>query len=62
MDRVIKFRFWNKIARRFQPPSKYAVDGDGDLVAYDYELGEYHGPTPFDKTIIVAQQWIGLQD
>lgn len=57
-----KFRFWNKIAQRFQPASKYAIDGKGDLVAYDYEMGAYNDAVPFSKTCIVAQQYTGLKD
>ena len=60
--RTIKFRFWNKIARRFQPPSKYAIDGEGKLVSYDYELGAYQDPEDFSNTIIVPQQYTGLKD
>jgi uncharacterized phage protein (TIGR01671 family) len=60
--REIKFRFWNKIGRKFQPPSKYAIDGEGKLVAYDYEMGEYSNPVDFSKTIIVPQQYTGLKD
>ena len=59
---AIKFRFWNKIARRFQPASKYAIDGEGKLVAYDYEMGAFDDPVDFSKTIIVAQQYTGFQD
>jgi uncharacterized phage protein (TIGR01671 family) len=60
--REIKFRFWNKIAHRFQPPSKYAVDGEGKLVAYDYEMRAYDDPVDFSNTCIVAQQYTGLKD
>jgi uncharacterized phage protein (TIGR01671 family) len=60
--REIKFRFWNKIARRFQPASKYAIDGEGKLVSYDYEMMAYDDPVDFSKTIIVAQQYTGLKD
>jgi hypothetical protein len=60
--RVIKFRFWNKIARHFQPASKYAIDGEGKLVAYDYETHLYNDPVDFSKTIIVAQQYTGFSD
>jgi hypothetical protein len=60
--REIKFRFWNKIARRFQPPSKYAVDGEGELVAYDYEMRAYDDPVDFSNTCIVAQQYTGQKD
>ena len=58
----IKFRFWNKIAHKFQSPSKYAIDGNGDLVAYDYEMGAYDDPAPFSRTCIVAQEYTGLKD
>ena len=60
--RTIKFRFWNKIARRFQPAGKYAIDGEGKLVSYDYELGAYQDPEDFSNTIIVPQQYTGLKD
>jgi uncharacterized phage protein (TIGR01671 family) len=60
--REIKFRFWNKIAHRFQPPSKYAVDGEGKLVCYDYEMRAYDDPVDFSNTCIVAQQYTGLKD
>lgn len=60
--REIKFRFWNKLARRFQPPSKYAIDGEGKLVSYDYEVGAYDDPVDFSKTIIIPQQYTGLKD
>ena len=62
MNREIKFRFWNKIAYRFQPASKYAIDGEGKLISYDYEMGDYDDPVDFSKTIIVAQQYTGLKD
>jgi hypothetical protein len=60
--RELKFRFWNKMAHKFQSPSKYAIDGNGDLVAYDYEMGAYDDPTPFSRTCIIAQQYTGLKD
>lgn len=50
------------MAWRFQPPSKYAIDGEGKLVAYDYEMGAYEDPTDFSDTIIVPQQYTGLKD
>ena len=62
MNREFKFRFWNRIAQRFQPASKYAIDGKGDLVAYDYEMGAYNDAVSFSKTCIVAQQYTGLKD
>ena len=62
MNREIKFRFWNKLARRFQPASKYAIDGEGKLVVYDYEIGQYEDPVDFSKTIMAAQQFTGMVD
>lgn len=62
MNRELKFRFWNKLARRFQPPSKYAIDGEGKLVVYDYEVGHYNDPIPFSQSCIVPQQYTGLKD
>jgi hypothetical protein len=60
--RELKFRFWNKMARRFQPASKYAIDGEGKLVSYDYEMMAFDDPVDFSKTTIVAQQYTGLKD
>jgi len=62
MSRELKFRFWNKIARRFQPASKYAVDGEGKLISYDYEMMAFDDPVDFSNTCIVAQQYTGLKD
>lgn len=50
------------MAKRFQPAGKYAIDGEGKLVAYDYEMGAYEDPTDFSDTIIVPQQYTGLKD
>ncbi len=60
--RTIKFRFWNELARRFQPAGKYAVDGEGKLVSYDYEAGAYDDPIDFSDSIIVPQQYTGIKD
>ena len=60
--RTIKFRFWNKLARRFQPAGKYAIDGEGKLVSYDYEAGAYDDPIDLSDSIIVPQQFTGLKD
>lgn len=62
MNRQIKFRFWNKIAHKFQSPSQYAIDGNGDLVAWDYEMGAYDDPVSFSRTCIIEQQYTGLKD
>jgi uncharacterized phage protein (TIGR01671 family) len=60
--RELKFRFWNKLARRFQPAGKYAIDGEGKLVSYDYEAGRYDDPIDLSDCIIVPQQYTGLKD
>ncbi len=57
-----KFRFWNTIARRFQPASQYAIDGEGKLIGYDYETQAYDDPSDFKDTCIVAQQFTGMKD
>ena len=62
MNREIKFRFWNKIARKYQLPKKYAISGNGGLLGYDYETHSWDDPVDFDRTIIVAQQYTGLKD
>lgn len=63
MSRELKFRFWNTIARRFQPSKRYAIDGGGKLLGYDFELGKYENePVPFSSTCIVPQQYTGLKD
>lgn len=50
------------IARRFQPAGKYAIDGEGKLVSYDYEAGAYDDPIDFSDSIIAPQQYTGLKD
>lgn len=61
--RELKFRFWNTIARRFQPSKRYAIDGNGKLLGYDFELAQYDDdPVPFTQTCIIPQQYTGLQD
>lgn len=63
MSRELKFRFWNTIGRRFQPSKRYAIDGGGKLLGYDFELGKYENePVPFSSTCIVPQQYTGLKD
>lgn len=61
--RELKFRFWNTIARRFQPSKRYAIDGNGKLLGYDFEFARYDdNPVPFSQTCIIPQQYTGLQD
>lgn len=61
--RELKFRFWNTIARRFQPSKRYAIDGNGKLLGYDFDLAQYDDdPVPFAQTCIIPQQYTGLQD
>jgi uncharacterized phage protein (TIGR01671 family) len=60
--RPLKFRFWNKLAHRFQPPSKYAIQGDGQCIGYDYEMMAWDDPFDIEKSFIVAQQFTGLTD
>ena len=62
MSREIKFRVWDKMARRFQPASKYAIDGEDKLVSYDYEMMAFDDPVDFSNTCIIAQQYTGLTD
>lgn len=61
-NREIKFRFWNRIAHKFNFSGKNAIDGNGKLISYDYETMEYNDPVDFSDTIIIAQQYIGLKD
>jgi len=60
--RALKFKFWNKLARRFQPPSKYAIQGDGLYVSYDYDMMAWDDPSSFDDSILVPCQYTGLKD
>ncbi len=60
--RELKFKFWNKIAHRFQAPNKYAIQGDGLYVSYDYDMMAWDDPSSFDNSILVPCQYTGLKD
>ena len=60
--RALKFKFWNKLARRFQAPNKYAIQGDGLYVSYDYDMMAWDDPSSFDDIILVPCQYTGLKD
>jgi uncharacterized phage protein (TIGR01671 family) len=60
--RHLKFRFWNTLAHRFQPASKYAIQGDGQCIGYDYDMMAWDDPFDIEKSFIVAQQFTGNKD
>jgi uncharacterized phage protein (TIGR01671 family) len=60
--RELKFKFWNKLAHRFQAPNKYAIQGDGLYVSYDYDMMAWDDPSSFDDSILVPCQYTGLKD
>jgi uncharacterized phage protein (TIGR01671 family) len=60
--RELKFKFWNKIAHRFQAPNKYAIQGDGLYVSYDYDMMAWDDPSSFGDSILVPCQYTGLKD
>jgi uncharacterized phage protein (TIGR01671 family) len=60
--RELKFKFWNKLAHRFQAPNKYAIQGDGLYVSYDYEMMAWDDPSSFEDSILVPCQYTGLKD
>jgi uncharacterized phage protein (TIGR01671 family) len=60
--RPLKFRFWNKLAHRFQAPNKYAIQGDGLYISYDYDMMAWDDPSSFDNIILVPCQYTGLKD
>jgi uncharacterized phage protein (TIGR01671 family) len=60
--RELKFKFWNKLARRFQAPNKYAIQGDGLYVSYDYDMMAWDDPSSFDDSILAPCQYTGLKD
>jgi len=60
--RPLKFRFWNKLAHKFQPASKYAIQGDGLYVSYDYDMMAWDDPSSFDNSILVPCQYTGYKD
>jgi uncharacterized phage protein (TIGR01671 family) len=60
--RPLKFRFWNTLAHKFQPASKYAIQGDGQCIGYDYDMMAWDDPFDIEKSFIVAQQYTGLKD
>jgi uncharacterized phage protein (TIGR01671 family) len=60
--RPLKFKFWNKLAHRFQAPNKYAIQGDGLYISYDYDMMAWDDPSSFDDSILVPCQYTGLKD
>ena len=60
--RPLKFRFWNTLAHKFQPASKYAIQGDGQCIGYDYDMMAWDDPSSFDDSILVPCQYTGLKD
>ena len=60
--RELKFKFWNKLAHRFQAPNKYAIQGDGLYVSYDYDMMAWGDPSSFGDSILVPCQYTGLKD
>ena len=60
--RELKFKFWNKLAHKFQAPNKYAIQGDGLYVSYDYDMMAWDDPSSFDDSILVPCQFTGLKD
>jgi hypothetical protein len=59
---AFRFRFWNTIARRYQPASMYALTGDGLLMGRDERWDWEPDQTPLDKTCVIVERWTGLKD
>ena len=59
---MIRFRFWNQIARRYQPPGMYALTGEDELLGRDERWDWDPNPTPLGKTVITVEQFTGLLD
>jgi hypothetical protein len=64
MNRVLKFRCWDKINKKFIPPSRIAVSGNGILLITNSGMYEnFENQNYFDSDIdYVVQQFAGLYD
>lgn len=60
--RPLKFRFWNKIARTYKRSWRNALCHDGTFIEWEPEATSYSDPIEFSMSIIVAQQYTGLND
>lgn len=59
-----KFRVWNKLSLKFLPESFLAIQGDGQVIAWDVDMMEWSDPSSHnpDNSIIVIQHNTGFKD
>ena len=62
MNREIKFRFWNKIARRYLPAEFGAITGGGKFIVYDVDMMAFCSETEFENICVIPEQFTGLTD
>ncbi len=62
MNRELKFRYWNPIAKTYKMSWRYNLTHDGKILAYDVDMMDYDEPTDLENSALVIQQFTGKYD
>jgi uncharacterized phage protein (TIGR01671 family) len=62
MNRELKFRYWNPLAKTYKMSWRYSLTHDGKILAYDVDMMNYDEPTDPKNSALVIQQYTGCKD
>ena len=62
MNRELKFRYWNPLAKTYKMSWRYSLTHDGKILAYDVDMMDYDEPTDPKNSALVIQQYTGCKD